>query len=106
MVDEILTRAGVKHRKNRFVKPPAVTYAVWMDDISADGADCVPPGIFTHDITIEVYEYTPDDGAEAAVEAELTAAGLHWTKQDRYWIEVEQLYQVIYEFSYVEKRRN
>lgn len=106
MVEELLAKTGVKHRRNRFVKPPAVTYALWMDDISTDGADCAPVGIFTHDITIELYEYTPDDAAEEAIEAELTAAKLHWTKQDRYWIEVEQLYQVIYEFSYIEKRRN
>lgn len=106
MVNELLTKAGVKNRRSRFVKPPAVTYAVWMDDISADGADCAPSCIFTHDITIEVYEYTPDDATEAAIEAVLTEAGLHWTKQERYWIEVEQLYQVIYDFTYIEKRRN
>lgn len=105
MVSELLTKAGVKHRKNRFVKPPAVTYALWMDDITADGPDCAPTSIFTHDITIEVYEYEPDDAVEAAIEDVLNEAGLHWTKQDRYWIEVEQLYQVIYEFSYIEKRR-
>ena len=106
MVSELLKAAGVKHRRNRFVSPPNVTYALWMDDLSTDGPDCAPTSIFTHDITIELYEYTPDDDAEAAIEAVLTEAGLHWSKQDRYWIEVEQLYQVIYEFTYIEKRRN
>lgn len=105
MVDELLTTAGVQHRQNRFVKPPAETYALWMDDISTDGPDCAPTSIFTHDITIELYEYTPDAEAEAAIESAMSEKGLRWTKQDRYWIEVEQLYQVIYEFSYIEKRR-
>ena len=105
MVDELLTTAGVQHRQNRFVRPPQTTYALWMDDITADGPDCAPTSIFTHDITIELYEYEPDDAAEEAIEAAMNDAGLHWTKQDRYWIEVEQLYQVIYDFSYIEKRR-
>ena len=106
MVNEILAAAGIKNRRSRLVKPPAETYAVWMDDITTDGPDGMPPRLFTHNVTIEVYEYTPDDDAESAIEAAMSAAGLLWAKQDRYWIEVEQLYQVIYEFSYIEKRRN
>ena len=104
MVDELLTTAGVKHRQNRFASPPAGTYAVWMDDIDTDGPDGMPPRIFTHNVTIELYEPKPDPEAEAAIEAALSAAGLHWSKQDRYWIQAEKLYQVIYEFSYIEKR--
>lgn len=106
MVNKILTASGVKHRRNRFTRPPSVTYVVWMDDIDTDGADGMGPCIFTHNVTFEVYEYSPDDDSEAAIEAALGEAGMHWTRQDRVWIEVEQLYQVIYEFSYVEKRRN
>lgn len=103
MVSEILTAAGIKNRRSRFIKPPAGTYAVWMDDITTDGPDGMPPRIFTHDVTVELYEYKPDDAAEAAVEAAIAARGLRWTKQDRYWIQSEQLYQVIYEFSYIVK---
>lgn len=105
MVSELLTAAGIKHRRGRFVKPPAGTYAVWLDDITTDGPDGMAPLIFRHDVTVELYEATPDDAAEAAIEAQLSAAGLHWTKQDRYWIQSEQFYQVIYEFYYIEKRR-
>lgn len=105
MVSEILTAAGIKNRRSRFVKPPAGTYAVWMDDVTTDGPDGMPPRIFSHDVTVELYEDKPDDVAVAALEAQLTAHGLRWTKQDRYWIQSEQFYQTIYEFSYIEKRR-
>lgn len=105
MVDEILTKAGVKHRQNRFVKPPAETYAVWADLISTDGADGMPPSLFTHDVTIELFEYAPDPETEAAVEAAMSDACVHWMKRDRDWIEVEQVYQVTYDFTYIEKRR-
>lgn len=105
MVSELLTAAGIKNRRGRFVKPPAGTYAVWMDDIETDGPDGMPPLIFSHNVTVELYEDAPDDVAVAALEAQLSAAGLHWTKQDRYWIQSEQFYQTIYEFSYTEKRR-
>ena len=102
MINEILTAAGVKFRKSRFLQPPTGTYAVYMDDISADGPDGVNR-IFTHDITVEVYEPKPDDATEDAIEAQLNARGIAWTKQDRYWLREEQRYQVIYEFSYIVK---
>ena len=102
MVKEILNATGLPYRRSRFLKPPSGTYAVYMDDISRDGADGINL-ISYHDITVEVYEPTPDDKAEAALEAALDAAGLTWTKQDRYWLQTEQRYQVIYEFSYIIK---
>ena len=105
MVKTILTAAGIRERGSRFTKPPAETYAVWFDDIETDGPDGMPPRIFTHSVSVELYERKPDNKAVAALEAELTAAGLRWTKQDRFWITSEQMYQTVYEFSYIEKRR-
>lgn len=105
MIKDILAASGIPARRNRFPKPPVSTYAVWMDDIETDGADGQPPAIFKHSVTVEVYEPKPDDDAEARMEAAISAYGLHWTKQDRYWLQSEQLYQVVYEFSYIEKRR-
>jgi hypothetical protein len=106
MVSELLTKAGVEHRHNRFTKPPAGTFAVWLDYIDTDGPDGMPPSIFSHNISIEVYEPKPDDAAEAAIEAAMNERCLQWHKQDRSWIDDEQLYQTVYEFSYIEKRRN
>lgn len=102
MIKTILTAAGIPFRQSRFLTQPEGTYAVYMDDVNTDGPDGMPL-IFNHDITVEVYEPTPDDDAEAAIEAALRTQGLHWTKQDRYWLQTEQLYQVIYEFSYTTK---
>lgn len=106
MTSDILTAAGVVNRRGRFVAPPEGTYAVWTDDISTDGPDNMAPIIYTHDVTVELYEPRPDDAAELALETQMSAHGLNWTKQDRYWIASEQMYQVIYEYSYVEKRRS
>lgn len=104
---EILTAAGVvHHRRGRFVKPPGGSYVVWTDDITTDGPDGMPPCIFHHSVTLELYEPRIDDAAEASLEAHMSARGLHWTKQDRFWIASEQMYQTIYEYSYTEKRRN
>lgn len=104
MINTILTASGVEYRRARFLKPPVGTYAVYMDDVATDGPDGVNR-IYTHSVTVEVYEAKPDDAAEAAIEAAIDAQGLPWTKQDRYWLETEQRYQVIYEFDYIEKRR-
>lgn len=111
MVSEILTAAGVQHQQGRFVRiPEGITYAVYFDDVEVDAADRVTPSttaglprIQTHNITVEVYEPKPDDNAETAIEAELDARGLSWTKEDRYWLPDIQRYQVVYEFDYITK---
>lgn len=103
MVKEILAAAGIKERGSRFVKPPAGTYAVWFDNITTDGPDGLPPRIFMHDVTVELYEPKKDAAAEAALEAEMSARGLQWTKQDRTWITTEQMYQTRYAFSHITK---
>lgn len=105
MVNEILTAAGVQFRRSRFPRPPKGTYAVYMEDVSTDGSDGAEALVLTHDVIVELYEPAPDDEAEAAIETAITAAGLPWTKQDRYWIDSEQLYQVVYDFTYYDKRR-
>ena len=105
MVDKILGQAGVKYRESRFMeKPLPDTYAVYFDDREATGTDRANC-LITHNITIEVYESRPDDATEAAIESALDAHGLDWTSQARYWLSDEQRYQVIYEFTYIEKRR-
>lgn len=104
MINSILTAAGLPYRKTRFPKPPAETYAVYTDDISTDGPDGLNR-IYTHDVTVEVYEPAPDDAIEAAIEAAINAQGLPWTKQDRFWLQDPQRYQVVYEFSFIDKRR-
>jgi len=105
MVKEILAAAGIQERGSRFVKPPAGTYAVWFDTVTAEGADGLPPRIFRHDDTVELYAPKKDEAAEAALEAAIGAKGLAWTKQDRIWIQSEQMYLTIYQFTYIEKRR-
>ena len=105
MVTEILKRAGVKFRQSRYTaRPLPDTYAVYFDDREAGGADGINC-LITHNITIEVYESKPDDVTEAAIEEAMDTYGLEWTSQARYFIQEEQRYQVIYEFSYIEKRR-
>lgn len=105
MVKEIVAAAGIPGRGSRFVKPPAGTFAVWQDDIETDGPDGLPPVIFRHSVTIELYSPFPDPDAEAALEAEMGARGLHWTKQERYWIASEGWYHTVYSYINIEKRR-
>ena len=106
MIDAIAKAAGLKLRKTRHTKPPAGTYGVYMDAVEAGGADGVNC-IRRHDYTLEVYSITADEAekAESAVEDALDARGIPWTKQGRYWLQEEQRYQEVYEFTYIEKRR-
>lgn len=104
MVTDILTASGIPYRRGRFMGKQPEAYAVYLDDVTTDGPDG-RPRIYAHNITVELYTTGPNDAAEAALEAAITEAGLQWTKQDRYWLQTEQQYQVIYEFTYYEKRR-
>lgn len=103
MIDEIIEGSGLPFRETQWVeKKPDGTYGVWMDDVDADGSD--DENLFeTHNITAELYEPKPDPEAEKAFEAQLNARGRKWTKQPRYWLTDAKRYQVIYEFSYIEK---
>lgn len=110
MINDILTAAGVPHRQGRFTSPPADTYAVYFDDLDHDGPDPVKPStaaglprVREHNVMVEVYEPKPDPKTEESIEEALNAKGLLWSKQDRYWLQDVQRYQVIYEFSYIDK---
>lgn len=102
MINQILTATGIPFKETMFSRVPTKTYAVYFDEVSADGPDD-SNRVFTHDITIELYEPKPDADAEALLEAELNARGIKWAKQSRYWIPEAQRYQVIYEFTYIVK---
>lgn len=106
MTKQMLTAACIPSRPARFPDPPKGTYAVYFDDVEVDGPDRLAPGvprIERHNPTVELYEPTQDDAAEAAFEAQLIARGFTWTKQARYWLDDIRRYQVIYEFSYIIK---
>lgn len=107
MVNSILTGAGfVKnetYKENRFLKAPKVTYAVYDDSQERRGADNLNL-VTSHSITIELYEYKPDPDAEKRLEAQLDLYGLEFAKQSRYWLQEDQIYQVIYSFDYIEKK--
>lgn len=106
MIDQILTEAGFilnqTYRETRFVKPPQQTYIVYMDAFNRYGSDDMNL-LTAHDVTFEMYQYTPDKDAEKRLEDVLNRMGISFDKQPRYFIDSEQLYQVIYEFSFIEK---
>lgn len=107
LVDNILQGAGFvlneTYRELRFLRPPKVTYAVYLDTITVRGPDNLN-AVENHETNIELYEYQPDPDAEARIEAQLDLYGQPYIKQPRYWMTEEQLYQVIYEFNYTIKR--
>lgn len=107
MVKEILTDAGFiedeTFKETRFLTPPREkTYAVYLDSVDGRGADNINL-IKDHAVSIELYEYYPDNDAEVRLETELDKRGIEYTKEARYWLETEQLYQTVYDFNYTEK---
>lgn len=104
MIKTILQAANVPGREGWYDIPPKGNYVLYYDDVTTDGPDGFP-WIRRHDVTLELYEPIADPDVEAALEAAISAQGLQWTKQARYWLKDLKRYQVIYEFTYFEKRR-
>ena len=106
MVKRVLTGAGFVEGETfdetQFITPPNTTYAVFHDSFTRRGADGLNL-IKEHDYTIELYSEFPDPETEARIEAMLDSLGIEYDKDDRYWIQEEQLYQVVYTFNFVEK---
>lgn len=106
MVKRILTGAGFiedeSFKETRFLNPPAGTYAIYLDSFTRRGADSANY-IKEHYCTIELYSEIPDPDAEARIEAQLDANAVEYEKEARYWIEEEQLFQVVYTFEHTEK---
>ena len=106
MINTIMQAAGIPNRRTRYPGPRPTAYAVYHDSVATDGPDGIN-AIYTHDYTVELYTHDPEeaDAAEARMEDALNAAGIVWSNQDRYWLQQEQRYQTIYEFTHIEKRR-
>ena len=106
MVKKILTESGFiineTFRETRFISPPRQTYAIYLDSFKRRGADYLNL-IKEHVYTIEIYSYTPDPDAEARLESILDKYGIEYEKEERYWLQEEQLYLVVYTFNFTEK---
>ena len=104
MIQTILQAAGVPYWESWTHFPPDGNYALYFDDLTTEGPD-ERPLVLRHDVTVELYEPIADDSVESDMEAAISAKGLQWDKQARYWLKDVQLYQVIYNFTFFEKRR-
>lgn len=106
MVKKVLTGAGFVEnetfKETRFLKPPKTTYAIYLDSFEARGSDN-RNFIKDHDYTIELYSEIPDPDAESRLEASFDTLGLAYEKDERVWIQEEQIYQTLYTFNYIEK---
>lgn len=99
MVNKILKATGIPYKETRFLKPPTTTYAIYNDSVYRRGGDNINL-LSQHDVSIELYEYAKDPEAEKKIEDQFDANGIEYTKQTRYWLQEEQLYQVVYDFTY------
>lgn len=105
MFEEIAERMPFPMRKTRFLHPPETTYAVWRDNKSYDGDDC-HVRYCTHDVTIYLVEYAPDDRAVDALRNELIRQNLAFDESERVWLENEKFYQTTFSFEYITKIRS
>lgn len=104
MVDNIFKGTNIPYKETRFNKAPSTTYAIYTDSINRRGGD-TKNFLVDHRIFIELYSSSLDLESEEKLETNLDAYVMNYNKSERVWLKDEQKYQVIYDFSYTEKRR-
>lgn len=102
MIHEILGAVPGGAWPERCPTPPACDYAIYFDDVEADGPDNLNM-LFHHNIVVELLELTRDGTTGKVIETELNVRGIRWTRTTRRWQPDVQRYQTIYDFSYIEK---
>lgn len=108
MINTILQAASIPAWPVQCSSPPEGAYALYFDDVEVDGSDGLEVLLLRHAAMVELYAPTLDDAlvVETAIEQQLRAHGLRWTKQATYWLKDVQRYQTIYEFDFIEKKED
>lgn len=105
LIETVLTEAGLVKNKTfkqtRFKAVPGVDFAVWTDQVEADGSD-QENLFFRHSATVEMYMYQPDETVLRALLRALNLKGIKYTASDKTWLQSEQFYLVYVYFDWVE----
>lgn len=98
-----LESTGYNTTEERFSKPPALPYIVFIEDINVRGGDnenCIEE----RKINVELYSDKINKVAEKAIEDLLNEKSIEY-KKERIWIDTENFFQTVYDFNFIEKFR-
>lgn len=96
-----LETTGMKVAEGRFLKPPALPYVIFLDDVDVGGADnknCIA----RRSISVEMYSGKINHEAEQKIELLLNEKSIEY-KRNRTWIDTEKIFQTVYDFNLIEK---
>jgi len=96
-----LQSTGMSVAEERFLKPPALPYIVFLESRDVSGAD-YKNCIADRDISIELYSSKIDKVAENKIEVLLNEKSIAY-KKDHVWLDSENFFQTIYDFNLLEK---
>lgn len=100
-IETWLDTTGLKVSEERFLKPPPLPYIIFTDNTDVGGADnknCIA----NRAISIELYSSKVDHASETLIENLLNEKTIGY-KRDRIWIDIEMMFETIYDFNLVEK---
>lgn len=96
-----LENTGMKVAEERFFKPPALPYIVFMEETNVSGADA-KNCIADRDISVELYSEKINKEAESKIEVLLNEKSIKF-KRNRTWIDSDKFFQTVYDFNFIEK---
>lgn len=104
LIEEILSEAGIPAAETLFLEPPDGVFAVWGDEVEAEGSD-FRNEVATHNYTLEVYE--PRDAqspkAHRSLQEILNINGIEFHKGARIFYQDIQYFCTTYSFGVVER---
>jgi hypothetical protein len=96
-----LETTGLKVSEERFLKPPPLPYVVFTENNDVSGSDdknCIA----SRDISIELYALKVDHPSEDLIENLLNEKAIRF-KRDRIWLDIEMMFETVYDFNLTEK---
>lgn len=100
-VKKLLETTGLKVAETCFLKPPALPYILFTDNVKVTGAD-KKTCISNRDITVELYSSKIDREKEKLIENLLNEKSIEYEK-NRVWVDSEGFFQTVYDFFLIEK---
>lgn len=103
MLNKVFSGLDIPYKETKFKKAPS-DYIIYKDEKNFGGAD-LKIFLCDHEVTVELYgeKIESIQKNENIIEKNLRNIGMEYEKEDRTFIEGDQIYLTIFSFKYKEK---
>ena len=104
LLDDILLKINIPFKEACFITPPDEDYIVYFCEVTHRGADNKNL-IMECDISLEFYSENRKEENSNKIRSALDFYGVEYNETGRQWIDTEQLFQNVFQFTTIEKEK-